>query len=550
MDKACDEWRKREDVNPQTGRKIKIGGPVHKRLKKQCEVPEYVRSRICDMWRFDPLVNPRTMRSIARDGKVYKSLERECDGVMVPETNPVADLPFMFTRAQCTEWKQNMVVHPKTLQKVKYGSKDFKLLQDECRVKFPREPLQPIKTYLDDRFKIETQIVAALKKIDSYKWDKCLSTDYSKFKEGLSNVVMLGRGSFGEVYKAMVGKNSVVIKESYFTSNEYADLIETGKFTKRDYPNEYKVAMLARKLMVNNAAPNFVLAYHIDVCTNCSITAAGEATGACHVTFMEPAAEDLFTYVRDKSLTESAATSILHQLLLGLQALHSRYGIVHADIKSDNILIKRVQPGGWLKYTVANDLINYTFYVANTGYIPMIADFGISQSLGPKHTPNGYTGMRNFKVYRDKCKRLLLKPIKCKYDSQGGTDLKQITWDDGEITTENITYATTPVSRMMPSIPIDLNDFVRFPPQEFHYDIIDTIHMFSGGYSTRQAGKHHDIKGVPEKMKDMLNALVPERTFKYDVDNVKSVIAAVMLKHIYVDKRIPPTDIVASYVSI
>lgn len=74
---------------------------------------------------------------------------------------------------------------------------------------------------------------------------------------------------------------------------------------------------------------------------------------------------DLFAYLerRDFKITEDKARSIAHQIASALYYLHS-YGIVHRDLKLENILMVDMNNDSELK----------------------LVDFGLSKILGPNET--------------------------------------------------------------------------------------------------------------------------------------------------------------------
>jgi hypothetical protein len=89
----CEEWLKDLTINPRTKRQIKVGGPVYKKLQQECRIkdpaPAPSSSRInpqhdnqdisvCEKWLKDPSINPRTNRKIKVGGPIYKKLEVEC----------------------------------------------------------------------------------------------------------------------------------------------------------------------------------------------------------------------------------------------------------------------------------------------------------------------------------------------------------------------------------------------------------------------------------------------------------------------------------------
>ncbi|GHV49500.1 hypothetical protein AGMMS49579_01380 [Spirochaetia bacterium] len=89
----CLKWLKNPTVNPETNRKIKVGGAIYKKLEKKCgspipigailTPPPTIKPQVstvdeCEEWLKNPEINPETNRKIKVGGAVYKRLEKEC----------------------------------------------------------------------------------------------------------------------------------------------------------------------------------------------------------------------------------------------------------------------------------------------------------------------------------------------------------------------------------------------------------------------------------------------------------------------------------------
>jgi hypothetical protein len=64
----------------------------------------------------------------------------------------------------------------------------------------------------------------------------------------------------------------------------------------------------------------------------------------------------------------------LFQIMIGLIALQSKFRMVHTDFHTKNILVQRVEPGGYWTYIVDG----HKYYLPNLGYIFLINDFGFA----------------------------------------------------------------------------------------------------------------------------------------------------------------------------
>jgi hypothetical protein len=81
----CKKWFKKPQLNPKTGKNIKINGPTYKKLEQECKsinkskkTKSKSNKMICKEWKKNKLINPRTGRKIKVNGPTYKKLEQEC----------------------------------------------------------------------------------------------------------------------------------------------------------------------------------------------------------------------------------------------------------------------------------------------------------------------------------------------------------------------------------------------------------------------------------------------------------------------------------------
>jgi hypothetical protein len=164
VESDCDKWRRNPLTNPKTGRKIKRSSPIYKKLEKECSesstrqattvLPSIqgqtttVVESDCDKWRRDPLTNPKTDRKIKYGGPIYKKLEKECSDSSIEEETLVYLNPEL-----CEEWFKNKKIDPrtkKTLTPEEYKSVaekciEFRIkeLDDECEKFFNDTTLNP-----------------------------------------------------------------------------------------------------------------------------------------------------------------------------------------------------------------------------------------------------------------------------------------------------------------------------------------------------------------------------------------------------------------------
>lgn len=84
-DKTCLDFMKNPNINPVTGRKIKLNGPVYKKLEKRCYSHIFnnkkKRKKIYQDFLYP--VNPETGRKIKLNGVVYKKLKKKYESIEI-----------------------------------------------------------------------------------------------------------------------------------------------------------------------------------------------------------------------------------------------------------------------------------------------------------------------------------------------------------------------------------------------------------------------------------------------------------------------------------
>lgn len=480
----------------------------------------------CNKWRNTPFINPRTNRRIIEDGPVFKKLKHDCGAnIKRKEVQKMINIPDEeFNQEECKKWRSLPHINPRTNRMLEPDGVISQQLERDCGGR--KAMVQAVKQ--------------ELAKVDVAEWNICMSGEHSEFRDKLHDVNKIGKGSFGEVYSVNLGKINFTVKEAYLESKEKMLLkegvgrkVKIGEIPKHSYPDEYKILSLVQNLLP--VVPNFIYIYGVSVCDGCRI--ANEGIGTCYLTFMETAASDL-TALDRAGMSPATQRSILYQLLIAVEAIHSTYGIYHRDIKLANVLFKPVPAGGYVKYDIRGE----TFYVENTGILALLSDFGVADVLLPAYSINKRYGHRHAMVIKDKDGNKRFKPITCKY-SVGGTihepvliPANRVKWTNSN---GNNIYGTSNnffgELNIQPNTPVNLNDPIKFPPFEFFYDIQDVVRMFIGGKRTSgQPGYHTKINGLDATLNEELSRNCYKETFSCKTTDVKFVVALEMLKSIYV----------------
>ena len=564
----CDEWLQNRLVNPETGRKIKQDGPTYKTWKSRCEGqnnqgnrkrPAKGPAKGCDEWLQNRLVNPDTGRKIKRDGPTYKTWKAQCEE---PDKGPVKG---------CDEWLQNRLVNPDTGRKIKRDGPTYKTWKAQCedhggaqgkgpatgqpslKSSFPWEtdPVVPYKhevwfddTWIRKRISDASKVRDDLKALKVPQWEYCLSAQ-SKLADALTNIKVLGQGSFGQVYLGYLRNIPMAIKEAKLETKVQNQLVRQAKPNRDLFPEENLILDLTNSFLIQRKSPNFIFQYHVALCNQCRVeTIHRTERGMCSTTFMEPAAGSLYNLRNERDV--ALQISLLYQLLLAVALIHQELQLIHNDIKLENILIKATPEleGTYFVYETPKGI----FYVPNQGYLLILADFGVSYCLGPKSSTKEY-GMRNAKVIT-KGDDLILHPITSQYHFIHEKKKGMVLVDSPA--TFSWTYYRQPIPGTVNTIyndrtgnnikvsePIDITKPLEYPPQEFIYDVQDVLKTFFGGKRSTQSGNHPGFRYLDGKLDELLYPyLLPKMGVvvrgPLPITGVHFYLALEMLKKIYV----------------
>lgn len=539
---VCDQWKQNKSINPRTNRKIKPTGKVYKALEVECASTGSSKGKSpkrpgrgqdpyspkCLKWH-NPGINPITDRKIKIGGPTYQKLEKECGSPAAPAA----------LAPECNEWK----VNPRTGRAISPRGKIYQWHQKNCGTATPSQ-----QTWFTERLDKGLRINNSLRAINADQWDMCMTgTNAPAFRANFSNMVEIGKGSFGQVYRATLNTghdDQLVIKEAYLRTDEKRVLKKaTDKnqkweaIQKNSYPRENMILDLVNQLLLSRRCPNFVYVYNMAMCDGCRVQrlfddSSRSASGSCYVTFMESADTDL-DHVDLVNFEEQL--SVLYQLLIAVYAIHRYYAIWHRDIKTSNVFVQLIKPGGYFEYVIEGK----TYYVKNTGVVAYLADFGVSEVMSPLYAFTNYYGSRNAEVMRSSQKvggsNLYWKPISL-------ASSKPINWRDTETGskvkgTRNL--ITNP--NIKSSVPINLNNSQKFPAFEFFDDIQDVIRMFVGGKQVAQPGSHRPMRTLSRELRDLIaekEAYLPSCSSMYKIHGtVKYVLADEMLDQLYLKPR-------------
>jgi len=402
---------------------------------------------------------------------------------------------------------------------------------------------------LSERVAASKRVKRELENLPEKQFDICLSGPHSNFKETYG-FKLIGVGSFGQVYLANFAGENIVVKEAYLTAKEKTLMLkgvgrnsQLGTVSKKSYPAEYFLATLINKILTLHKGQNFLFTLDLGVCDTCQM-GKSKPNKFCYVTFMEAAEFGLEKLART-GLTQADVLNFTLQMLIALFTIEFLYGIVHRDIKLENILVKRITPGGYFQYVIGSN----TYLVENRGFLLFLADFGVSSSLMPKYVNkldplltknNMFYGTRNAKIIDDS----YWKPITCEYSVITLKDTPKLNhqllrmWKDGSTLVRGSYNNFYEGFDLEPDIAIDFNDTLTFPPFEFFGDIQDVLRTMVGGRRATQRDMHPGLGVLAPKI--ITDNLLDR--FEYKIyGTAKYMRADLMLMEIYSAIPVPIT---------
>lgn len=379
----------------------------------------------------------------------------------------------------------------------------------------------------------------------------------NKLKKYLNIGKLIGSGDWGNVYIACL---------NYFCS-DYKFAIKMSRISEKDLKEPYSDSSsvwyefwilkdIIKPLIEKKICPNLPLYIDTFLCNKCDFTIRNKnQQHPCIITISELATSDLKTFLMSESnIEDKIIYSALFQIMAGLHAIQMSGQILNNDIKSTNILVYDVKPGGYWKYRIKNK----NYYVPNYGKMFILNDFGVSQLYDP-----------NFQLYSSKNKTIFnlgsryaininetFSPIKAKYEFISN-DLKNTTdivWKNrndssSSFTSKGATYSLDRKTGQVVLSKTRLTDIQKdylfkngvnvnpntweffenpyiIPPFEFYNDVQDVLRMFFGGKRTTQNGNHKIFTSISQEFKDTL------RPYLGRSENSKSKVFSLEVFHV------------------
>lgn len=309
-----------------------------------------------------------------------------------------------------------------------------------------------------------------MKKFSKRKKRKEKKKMLSKYQIGR----LIGRGSFGNVFLDITNEFAIKITKIFPD-----DVEETNKTYREYYINKNFLSKspLFLKMLEMTKKDSFELNLKKE-----------RYTGPCLQLVFEKGDGTLDDYFNIPRSSKECYSCIL-QILGALHYLQSKYQLVHSDIKSSNIVFKRVP----IKSEVVYEIFDKKYIVNHTGALFFIIDFGVAYSLSPSYNMywKSTDTQRSF-----------------------GTRCVEIVPDvEMAISNNSRTLLGSKKGTEKQFVGTFLSNPMRFPPFEFTYDVQDTLRMFLGGKRSTSPKNHNGIR-LPEDFKKTLESKLLKNVLK------------------------------------
>lgn len=152
-----------------------------------------------------------------------------------------------------------------------------------------------------------------------------------------------------------------VIIEKYNSNQLYKSFLTNKAFNLPIF-SEIIFQTLTNQLVFQNICPNFSLNWYWE------INAKGTNIYNEYANL-----SDFHTWAMQLH-SEEEWSNALFQILYAIIAMKRYFNILHTDLHTGNILVNKVNPGGYWVYRIDG----HNYYVANLGYVFLIHDFGFA----------------------------------------------------------------------------------------------------------------------------------------------------------------------------
>ena len=399
----CDKWLQDKNINPETKRKITENGEVYKKLSKKCSLNQkpkkdakLTQKEICDKWLKDKNINPETSRKIKENGEIYNKLSKLCSlnqkvksisssmsfkslenlesqkvkssASLSTKINAIKKIHKLFipyikrTSVNIIDRVNYFTIIKRYLLSIKETKNCVRLYNIDAKT---QQPIYRVGTSIILDKQIGSPSAYGIVFLSHFKSNMKYGTKFDKLNKFAVKITNQTKENKKEIkILEQLTKEVIELKCPHFPIS-YGSLRCNNSRAKSDNPDDYSIVKdkhNKKKLFPKLVNKNKSLLIQIN----------------------ELASGDLKNNLTSGENTDKFNT--ITQILISIMFFHDRVKSHHYDCHSGNFLFHKIKPGGYFYYIINGK----EYYLENKGYLWVIWDFGLIESLSDKYISINY----------------------------------------------------------------------------------------------------------------------------------------------------------------
>lgn len=534
---SCKAWVNNPNINPLTNKKISIGGPTYFNIKNECikllgedpfpeiqpknnsnEFKRVHRARkkiveertlrdddLCDFWISNPLINPLTGKNVKPESNIFKYLEKKCKGMGSIEkhlnnSNNFYSNTHILNRQPMKSDGDNISSPSSKNIRRSISWKEYCDNWEQSNVKFSQKDVNlhsiNFRRYTHDV--ISKNLPSGFDKLINIFYLK--NKFFEKEEEEEDDIYVL----------------KIICEDIYLILFEY--LLDGKDFFMAKNGNLLIIEIMEKfnELVLNNIIQNFPIVYTYTIYENQNLDYNPQIEYISQILCEK--FDGTINQLIYNNISNELLENFLLQILLTIGFSQHILGLIHGNINSENIMWKKINPGGFWKYSYRGK----NYYVENLGYVLYLKVHDNIIFADPNHSLLGKNNSREYgnrvlEIKQDSSGEEYTDIIKYKYHTEKSDDDKPLKKVPGFWISSSFVNSSFDIEA---DRTVFLDDLDTFPPYEFMYDIIDTIKIFSGGNYMNRKGNHIEtnierkeflkkITNISKNIKTVLNSRKP-----------------------------------------
>ena len=350
----CDKWLQDKNINPETKRKITENGEVYKKLSKKCSLNQKVKS-ISSSMSFKSLEN-------------LESQKVKSSASLSTKINAIKKIHKLFipyikrTSVNIIDRVNYFTIIKRYLLSIKETKNCVRLYNIDAKT---QQPIYRVGTSIILDKQIGSPSAYGIVFLSHFKSNMKYGTKFDKLNKFAVKITNQTKENKKEIkILEQLTKEVIELKCPHFPIS-YGSLRCNNSRAKSDNPDDYSIVKdkhNKKKLFPKLVNKNKSLLIQIN----------------------ELASGDLKNNLTSGENTDKFNT--ITQILISIMFFHDRVKSHHYDCHSGNFLFHKIKPGGYFYYIINGK----EYYLENKGYLWVIWDFGLIESLSDKYISINY----------------------------------------------------------------------------------------------------------------------------------------------------------------